>query len=199
MEHKPFAVIAPVAVAAILILGILAGISSTAAAQLSKLVKSPYVSKTVKSPYVSKTVKSPYVSKTVKSPYVSKTVKSPYVSKTVKSPYVSKTVKMGATKTGYRAQGASNGKKRTELTLSASPNGPDKIEGGVTWVPLTLSGRLTSEGSGVANVGIYFLCGGETCTFQESATGGIADTDSGGHYSIGVLETHKSKIEASFS
>ncbi|MGA9154731.1 MAG: hypothetical protein WBZ36_29460 [Candidatus Nitrosopolaris sp.] len=33
MEHKPFAVIAPVAVAAILILGILSGISSTAAAQ----------------------------------------------------------------------------------------------------------------------------------------------------------------------
>jgi CHRD domain len=72
MDHKPFAVIAPVAVAAILILGILAGISSTAAAQLSKLVKKPYVSKPVKS-YVSKTVKTPYVSKTVKTPYVSKT------------------------------------------------------------------------------------------------------------------------------
>src|SRR5215831_11406501 len=121
MEHKPFAVIAPVAVAAILVLGILSGISSTAAAQLSKIVKSPYISKTVKSPYISKTVKSPYVSKTVKSPYVSKTVKSPYISKTVKSPYVSKTVKspyvskMGATKTAYRAQGASNVKKRTEL------------------------------------------------------------------------------------
>src|SRR5215467_3216448 len=99
MEHKPFAVIAPVAVAAILVLGILSGISSTAAAQLSKIVKSPYVSKTVKSPYVSKMG-------------ATKIVKSPYVSKTVKSPYVSK---MGATKTAYRAQGASNGKKRTEL------------------------------------------------------------------------------------
>src|SRR5215831_10721477 len=44
------------------------------------------------------------------------TVKTPYVSRTVKSPYVSKT---GATKTVYRAQ-ASNGKKRTELTISAT-------------------------------------------------------------------------------
>ena len=98
MVHKPIAIsmIAPVAVAAILILGILAGISSTAVAgkTVSKTVKTPYVSKTVKTPYVSKTVKTPYVSKTVKTPYVSKTVKTPYVSKTVKTPYVSKTVKM---------------------------------------------------------------------------------------------------------
>jgi hypothetical protein len=63
MEHKSFAVIAPVAVAAILILGNLAGISSTAAAQLSKTVKTPYVSKTVKTPYVSKTVKMTFTAK----------------------------------------------------------------------------------------------------------------------------------------
>jgi hypothetical protein len=78
MEPKPFAVIAPVAVAAILILGILSWMSSTAAAQLSKPVKTPYVSKPVK---------------------------------------------MGAAKTAYRAQGARNGKKRTELTISATQTG----------------------------------------------------------------------------
>ncbi len=139
MEYKPFALIASVAVAAILILGILAGISSTAAAQLSKTVKSPYVSKTV-------TIIPSKVA-------AGKTIKSPYVSKTVK-PYVSKTVKMGATKTAYRAQGASNGKKRTELTISVSQNGPAKSAGPgysfSSWVPVILSGRLTSEGSGVA-------------------------------------------------
>jgi len=67
MIHKPIAMsaIAPVAVAvaAILILGIFAGISSTAAAQLSKLVKKPYVSKTVKPPYVSKTVKTTFTAR----------------------------------------------------------------------------------------------------------------------------------------
>ena len=187
MEHKPFAVITPVAVAAILILGILSGISSTAAAQLSKTVKSPYISKTVKSPYISKTVKSPYISKTVKSPYISK---------------------MGATKTAYRTQGASNGKKRTELTISASPNGPDKIEGSVTWVPVILSGRLTSEGSGVAGAMILFSCGGESCYGDSAVTNPTAHydaglihyatTDSGGHYSIGALSGHKEKVEAGF-
>jgi len=50
MEHKPFAVIAPVGVAAILILGILSGISSTA----GKTVKTPYVSKTVKTTFTAK-------------------------------------------------------------------------------------------------------------------------------------------------
>ena len=110
MEHKPFAVIAPIAVAAILILGIPSGISSTAAAQLSKLVKKPYVTRTVKSPNVSKSVK------------------SPNVSKSVKSPNVSKSVKMGATKTVYRAQGASNsGNTQQEckptITLEGAKNG----------------------------------------------------------------------------
>jgi len=163
MEYKQFAVIVPVAVAAILILGILSGISSTAAAQLSKIVKKPYVSKPVK-------------------------------------PYVSKTVKMGATKTVYRAQGASNGKKRTELTISASQNAPDKIEGTVTWVPVILSGRLTSGGSGVAGAMILFSCGGETCEFQENTVkdGYLANTDRGGHYSIGVLSGHKEKIDAAY-
>jgi hypothetical protein len=74
MEHKLISIsvslIAPVAVAAILILGILAGISSTAAA--GKTVKTPYVSKTVKTPYVSKTVKTPYVSKTVRMTFTAK-------------------------------------------------------------------------------------------------------------------------------
>jgi len=115
------------------------------------------------------------------------------------SPYVSKTVKIGATKTAYRAQGASNGKKRTELTISATQNGPEKIEGSVTWVPVILSGRLTSGGLGVAGAMILFSCGGETCEFQESANGSsVANTDSGGHYSIGVLSGHKEKIEAAY-
>jgi len=47
-------VIAPVVVAAILILGILSGISSTTAAQLSKTVKTRYVSKTVKTTFTAR-------------------------------------------------------------------------------------------------------------------------------------------------
>ena len=185
MEHKPFAVIVPVAVAAILILGILAGISSTAAAQLSKLVKKPYVSKTVKTPYVSKTVKT------------------------------------GATKTVYRAQGASNGKKRTELTISATQTGPARPQeennatGEIfTLVPVTLSGRLTSEGSGVkcspfcggnssTGAEVVFHCDDGPCNGEERTNTGAhvtqssTDTDSGGHYSVVVLlgdhnhKTHK--------
>ena len=46
--------IAPVVVAAILILGILSGISSTTAAQLSKTVKTRYVSKTVKTTFTAR-------------------------------------------------------------------------------------------------------------------------------------------------
>jgi len=108
---------------------------------------------------------------------------------------------MGATKTAYRAQGASNGKKRTELTLSASPNGPAKNEGGITWAPVTLSGRLTCEGSGVAGAMIMFSCDGEPCELQNASS--AATTDSGGHYSIGVLASgtkidSKTKIEAGF-
>src|SRR5215831_5182814 len=105
---------------------------------------------------------------------------------------------MGATKTAYRAQGASNGKKRTELTISASPNGPDKIEGTVTWVPVTLSGRLTSEGSGVAGALILFSCDGEPCEFQGKSAVSGTNTDSGGHYSVGVLAGHKWKIDAGY-
>src|SRR5215469_8397928 len=162
MDHKPFAVIAPVAIAAILILGILSGISSTAAAQLSKLVKSPYVSKT------------------------------------------------GATKTAYRAQGASNGKKRTELTISATQTGPAKTEENTPTgeiyilVPVTLSGRLTSEGSGVkcspfcggdstTGAQVVFNCDDNSCWGEERTNTGAhvtvssTDTDSGGHYSVVVL------------
>jgi hypothetical protein len=113
---------------------------------------------------------------------------------------------MRATKTAYRAQGA--GKKRTELTISASPNGPDKIGGSVTWVPVILSGRLTSDGSGVAGAMILFSCGGESC-YGDSAVANptahydaglihYATTDSGGHYIIGALSGHKEKIKASY-
>ncbi len=53
LEHKQFAVIVAVAVAgAILVLGILSGISSAAAA--GKTVKTPYVSKTVKMTFTAK-------------------------------------------------------------------------------------------------------------------------------------------------
>src|SRR5215469_1711244 len=171
MEHKPFAVIVPVAVAAILILGILAGISSTVAARVSKTVKSPYVSKT------------------------------------------------GATKPAYRAQGASNGKKRTELTISATQTGPAKTDENnatgeiFTLVPVTLSGRLTSEGSGVkcspfcggdstTGAEVVFHCDDSSCWGEERTNTGAhvtvssTDTDSGGHYSVVVLldyyhKTHK--------
>src|SRR5215472_16248561 len=107
------------------------GNGATSPTSSYQAVKTPYVSKTVKSPYVSKTVRTSYVSKTIQSQESNKTSSSQessktgngatsptssyqaaYVSKPVKTPYVSKT---GATKTVYRAQGASNGKKRTEL------------------------------------------------------------------------------------
>jgi len=45
---------------------------------------------------------------------------------------------------------------------------------------------------------ILFSCGGEPCEFQKSAVSSVADTDSGGHYSIGVLSGHKEKIEVGF-
>ena len=61
MHKNKIVMIAPVAIAAILILGILSGISSTEAA--GKTVKTPYVSKTVKTPYVSKTVKTTFTAK----------------------------------------------------------------------------------------------------------------------------------------
>jgi hypothetical protein len=89
------------------------------------------------------------------SPQVSKTQTPTAVSKKVpRSPSGQPTGGNVAQGTGNAAQGASNtgqgssAKKRTELTLSVSRNGPDKIEASVTWVPVILSGRLTSEGSG---------------------------------------------------
>jgi hypothetical protein len=73
-------------------------------------------------------------------------------------------------------------KKRTELTLSVSPSGPAKTEENNetkethTEVPVTISGRLTSEGSGVAGATIFIGSGEEEIN--------TTDTDSGGHYSI---------------
>src|SRR5215831_2102808 len=126
----------------------------------------------------------------------------------VKTPYVSKT---GATKTVYRAQGASNGKKRTELTISATQTGPARPQeennatGEIfTLVPVTLSGRLTSEGSGVkcspfcggnssTGAEVVFHCDDGPCNGVERTNTGAhvtqssSDTDSGGHYSVVVL------------
>jgi len=74
-------------------------------------------------------------------------------------------------------------KKRTELTISATPSGPAKTEeiNGFSqkWVPVTISGRLTSEGSGVA--GAYVVV---NCLPSEEGECGSANTDSGGHYSV---------------
>ncbi|MGA9154730.1 MAG: hypothetical protein WBZ36_29455 [Candidatus Nitrosopolaris sp.] len=127
---------------------------------------------------------------------------------------------MGATKTAYRTQGASNGKKRTELTISATQTGPAKTEENnltgeiFTLVPVTLSGRLTSEGSGVkcspfcggnssTGAEVVFHCDDSTCWGEERTNTGAhvtqssTDTDSGGHYSVVVLlgdhnhKTHK--------
>src|SRR5215831_4369391 len=71
-------------------------------------------------------------------------------------------------------------KKRTELTISVSKNGPAKTEeiNGFSqkWVPVTISGRLTSDGSGVAGAHVVVNCDEEECD--------SADTDSGGHYSV---------------
>jgi hypothetical protein len=44
---------------------------------------------------------------------------------------------------------------------------------------------------------ILFSCGGETCELQGNVSS-VANTDSGGHYSIGVLSGHKEKIEAGY-
>jgi len=85
-------------------------------------------------------------------------------------------------------------KKRTELTISATPNGPSKTETNETDV--TFSGRLTSEGSGVAGATIR-ICLSE----QERCGVGsrVVDTDSGGHYSVDTeLSDHVThQIEAS--
>jgi len=71
-------------------------------------------------------------------------------------------------------------KKRTELTISATQKGPAKTEeiNGFSqkWVPVTISGRLTSDGSGVAGAHVVVNCDEEECD--------SADTDSGGHYSV---------------
>src|SRR5215469_11825665 len=77
-------------------------------------------------------------------------------------------------------------KKPTELTLSAAASGPVKTTENNetkethTEVPVTISGRLTSEGSGVAGATI-FIGGGKGGEGEEINS---TDTDSGGHYSI---------------
>jgi len=76
------------------------------------------------------------------------------------------------------SQESSNGKKPTELTLSATQTGPAKNEANETKDNVKFSGRLTSEGSGVAGATIAIDCDGNECV--------SADTDSGGHYSVGT-------------
>jgi hypothetical protein len=88
--------------------------------------------------------------------------------------------------------------KKTEVTISATQNGPAKTEESGTWVPVTLSGRLTSEGSGVAGATVALYCDDSPCDREPPSGGGrtlaYADTDSGGHYSVGVvLEDHNHK------
>jgi hypothetical protein len=89
--------------------------------------------------------------------------------------------------------------KKTEVTISATQNGPAKTEeNNETWVPVTLSGRLTSEGSGVAGATVALYCDDSPCDREPPSGGGrtlaYADTDSGGHYSVGVvLEDHNHK------
>src|SRR5215831_14920520 len=76
--------------------------------------------------------------------------------------------------------------KRTELTISVTQTGPAKpIKSGkatLTDVPVKISGRLTSEGSGVAGATIGITCGGSG-EAEETCPGRSAVTDSGGHYS----------------
>jgi len=88
--------------------------------------------------------------------------------------------------------------KKTEVTISATQNGPTKTEESGTWVPVTLSGRLTSEDSGVAGATVALYCDDSPCDREPPSGGGrtlaYADTDSGGHYSVGVvLEDHNHK------
>jgi hypothetical protein len=75
--------------------------------------------------------------------------------------------------------------KKTELTITVYKKGPAKTEeiNGFSqkWVPVTISGRLTSDGSGVA--GAYVVV---NCLPSEEGECGSANTDSGGHYSATV-------------
>ena len=93
---------------------------------------------------------------------------------------------------GEEQQSKNTGKKPTELTLSVSPNGPAKTEENNetnethTEVPVTISGRLTSEGSGVAGASIMIGMGEEEIN--------TTDTDIGGNYSVATeLPDHNSK------
>jgi len=204
--------IAPVAIAGILIMAILANQAySSSVSSRSVKCKTTQAGVTTCKTKTKTTTPLPQVSKIVKTPQVSKTQTPTAVSNIVtRSPSGQPTggnVAQGTQKssiTGNVAQGAANtgqgssAKKPTELTLSATRNGPDKIEGGVTWVPSILSGRLTSGGSGVAGAMILFSCGGETCEFQKSFVHINDRTDSRGQYSTGVLTTHKEKITAGY-
>ena len=89
--------------------------------------------------------------------------------------------KSHATTTIQLNKGSPEG-KRTELTVSVTPTGPTN---GLN-VPVKISGRLTSEGLGVAGATIRItswanICTGEDC---EEIAPHDASTDSGGHYSF---------------
>jgi hypothetical protein len=83
--------------------------------------------------------------------------------------------------------GGSSAKKPTELTISVTPTGPAKtVENNETKetnleVPVTISGRLTSEGSGVAGVEIS-IRGYQIA--QGGSRQGTPVTDGSGHYSV---------------
>jgi hypothetical protein len=79
--------------------------------------------------------------------------------------------------------------KPTSLTLGAYPN-KGKVGFNTGTLPVSLSGQLTSEGSGVAGATITF-----TGVEHDPTT-----TDSGGHYGIGVrLNPGDHMIEAHFA
>jgi hypothetical protein len=81
------------------------------------------------------------------------------------------------------------GLKPTSLSLGAYPN-KGKVGANTGTLPVSLSGTLTSEGSGVS---------GATITFT-GVEHGATTTDSGGHYGIGVrLGPGTHTIEAHFA
>ncbi|MFZ0511334.1 MAG: hypothetical protein WAM14_06995 [Candidatus Nitrosopolaris sp.] len=79
--------------------------------------------------------------------------------------------------------------KPTALSLGAYPN-KGKVGANTGTLPVSLSGQLTSEGSGVAGATISF----------SGVDHGSTTTDSGGHYGIGVrLGPGTHTIEAHYS
>ncbi len=162
----------------------------------------PQVSKIVKTPQVRTTLKTPQVRTTLKTPQVRTTQTPTAVSNNVtRSPSGQPTggnVAQGTQKssiTGNVTQGASNieqgspAKKQTELTISATQKGSVYTEYGNTLVPLTISGRLTSGGSGVA---------GATIALNSEEEIGDVKTDSAGyyHYPVSLFAKIKHEISA---